>query len=79
MSNTVKISADRFRKEMVGSVQEVLFEREKTPDFHQGHMANYQVVKVRHFTDTLFRQMLPVKITGVDGSCLIGEIVKNQR
>lgn len=79
MSNTVKISADRFRKEMVGSVQEVLFEREKAPDFHQGHTANYQVVKVRHFTDTLLRQMLPVKITGVDGSCLIGEIVKNQR
>lgn len=77
MADEVKKSAAKFRKNMVGSIQKVLFEHEKSPDFHQGHTANYQIVKVAHFTDTLFRQMLNVLITGVEGDTLIGEITDN--
>lgn len=77
MSDAVKESAERYREKMIGTVQEVLFEREKSPDFHRGHSPNYQIVNVNHFTDTLFRQMKKVLITGVLGDELIGEIVKD--
>ncbi len=75
MSEAVKECGDEFRRSMVGSIQKVLFEREKSPDFHQGHTANYQVVKVKCFTDTLFREMRDVKITGLDDEYLTGEII----
>ena len=76
MANAVNESADAYRRSLVGTVQQVLFEREKSPDFHQGHAANYQIVKVKHFTGTLFRELRDVTVTGVDGNCLVGEIVQ---
>ena len=76
MSEAVKESADAYRHSLIGTVQQVLFEREKSPDFHQGHAANYQLVKVNRFTETLFRKLRDVLITGVDGDSLIGEIVQ---
>lgn len=76
MSEAIKESADAYRRSLVGSVQQVLFEREKSPDFHQGHSANYQIVKVMRFTETLFRELRDVLITDVDDNCLIGEIIQ---
>ena len=76
MAEAVKISRREYLSSLVGSIQEVLFEREKSPDFHQGHSANYAVVKVRSFTGTLFREIKSVRITAVDGDSLIGEIVQ---
>ena len=77
MSEAVKMSRESYLESMIGGIQTVLFEREKTPDFHQGHTANYCTVKVKSFTDTLFRQMLPVRITGRDGDELSGEIIRD--
>lgn len=77
MSQAVAISAEAYRRAQIGSVQPVLFEKEKSPDFHQGHLTNYQVVKVKSFTKTLYREIKNVKITEVDGDYLIGEIVKD--
>ena len=76
MTSAVKESADTYRRSLIGTIQQVLFEREKSPDFHQGHAANYQLVKVKCFTDTLFREIRDVRITGIDGEDLIGEIVQ---
>lgn len=76
MSKAVAESSEKYRKTLVGTIQTVLFEREKSPDFHQGHSGNYQLVKVKRFTDTLFRELRDVLITGIDGECLIGEIVQ---
>lgn len=76
MAEAVKSSADDYRRSLIGTVQQVLFEREKSPDYHQGHAANYQVVKVKRFSDTLFRELREVRITSVDGDCLLGEIVQ---
>lgn len=77
MSQAVAISAEAYRRAQIGSVQPVLFEKEKSPDFHQGHLPNYQIVKVKSFTKTLYREIKNVKITEVDGDYLIGEIVKD--
>ena len=75
MAEAVAKSASEYRLSLAGTTQQVLFEREKSPDFHQGHSANYQLVKVNRFTDTLFRQMHDVIITSVENGYLIGEIV----
>ena len=76
MSEAVGISKTAYSKSLVGSVQQVLFEKEKAPDFHQGHSSNYQVVKVKRFTDTLFREMRDVRIISAERGYLLGEIVQ---
>ena len=75
MQKAVSESALRYSESLVGKEMEVLFEREKSPDFHQGHSAEYQAVKVRRFTDSLYRELRYVRITGVSDGSLIGEIV----
>lgn len=77
MSKAVAVGAEAYKRAQVGSIQPVLFEKEKSPDFHQGHLPNYQVVKVKSFTKTLFREIKPVKITAAEGDHLIGEIIKD--
>lgn len=76
MACEVAKSRRKYLENLIGSTQEVLFEREKSPDFHQGHLRNYCVVRVKRFTDTLFREMRYVKITSTDGEYLYGEIVQ---
>lgn len=75
VSEAVSKSKKVYLEALVGTVEEVLFEREKTPEFHQGHSANYCVVKVKRFTDTLFREFRNVKITSADEDSLYGEII----
>ena len=76
MSETVSESRKGYLSGLVGSTVEVLFEKEKSPEFHQGHSRNYCVVKVKRFTDTLFRQTENVVITDSDGESLFGEIIQ---
>ena len=76
MSEAVSESSVKYRRSLMGTVQQVLFEREKSTDFHQGHSSNYQLVKVKHFTDTLFRKTEDVMITEISDDCLIGEIIQ---
>lgn len=75
MAQAVAESKKAYQQSLVGSIQQVLFEREKSPDFHQGHSGNYQIVKVKRFTGSLFRQIHNVKITDISDDCLIGEII----
>lgn len=76
MAEAVKKSSEQYSLLQIGKVLEVLFEREKTPDFHRGHSENYQIVNVKHFTDTMYRKMCSVKITSLSEIGLIGEIVQ---
>lgn len=75
MSEICHLSQQRFMERFVGQTVEVLFEKETSPDYHQGHTSNYVLVKVNRFTpDSLRRQIKRVRISSVlDGFCL-GEI-----
>ena len=75
MAEAVAESSKSFKEAMVGGIYTVLFEKEKTPEFHRGHTANYQAVKVKRFTDTMFRKTAGVKITAAGEDCLYGEII----
>ena len=55
----------------VGRTYEVLFEQEED-GFFTGHIPEYCLVKVKG--EHLHNQVLPVKITGVDGVTLLGEV-----
>ena len=57
----------------VGRTYEVLFEQEED-GFFTGHIPEYCLVKVKG--EHLHNQVLPVKITGVDGETLLGEVIQ---
>lgn len=76
MAQTVESSRDSYLRSLVGKVLQVIFEREKSPDFHQGHSEGYQLVKVHRFTDTLFREVRNVRIISAENGSLFGEIVQ---
>ena len=62
----------------IGQVHRVLFERQKSPAWHNGHAENYAVVLVPAKEGENFRnQIFDVKITGLQGNQLIGEIIHN--
>ncbi len=75
MAKAAEEGKSSYQRSQVGSVLEVLFEREKSPDFHQGHSRNYQVVRVKRFTDSLFREIRNVMIEEVSDGVLWGKIV----
>lgn len=59
----------------IGKTFSVLFERQKTPDFHQGHAENYLPVLVPANADENFRNCIfPVTITGIEQGKLTGVI-----
>ncbi len=57
----------------VGRTYEVLFEQEED-GFFTGHIPEYCLIKVKG--EHLHNQVLPVKITGVDGETLLGEVIQ---
>jgi threonylcarbamoyladenosine tRNA methylthiotransferase MtaB len=62
----------------IGQVHRVLFERQKSPEWHNGHAENYVVVIVPAKEGENFRnQIFDVKITGLQGNQLIGEVIHN--
>lgn len=75
MIEATKASENAFLKGMVGTVCEVLFERERNDEYHQGHTKNYVLVKVKHFTDSMRQKTAFVKITDVKDGYVLGEIV----
>lgn len=54
-----------FLNDMVGKTMPVLFEKEKSPDYHQGYTPNYTLIKVPRISEnvSLRKQILNVKIT----------------
>ena len=71
-------SEKQYLESLVGKSYEVLFERERGDSWHQGHTRSYVLVKVKCFTDSLWREMRNVMIISAEDGYCIGEIVDNQ-
>lgn len=74
--------AETLRREYletcIGGVHSVLFERQKSPEWHNGHAGNYAVVQVPAQPGENFRnQIYDVRITGIQDGKLTGEIIHN--
>ena len=65
--------AENYRKNLIGSVQNVLFE-EPADGYFTGHAPNY--TKVYVLGENLYNQVLPVRITGVYADGVLGMIEK---
>lgn len=66
-----------FLQAMVGQTAEVLFEQPAGEDYFEGLTGNYQRVFVKSGGRNMGGEILPVKITAVDGEKLLGEIIKD--
>ena len=64
-------------QKQVGRVVPVLFERENSPHFHQGHAPDYTLIKIfeKNFKKSLRRSVFYVKIEESDENCCIGKII----
>ena len=67
---------EEFLQSRIGQTVSVLFEREKDEDFHIGHAPDYTTVCIPSDGAgvSLRNRIFPVKITGVQGDRLYGEI-----
>ena len=75
-------SSAEFMNAQVGKVYPVLFEKEKSPDFFEGHTPNFTIVKIPRKNlkipqNSLRKQILYVKIEKVDKNYCIGSLVDN--
>ena len=71
----IAVCRDLERRDLearVGKIYSVLFEQQEDGWF-TGHIPEYCLVKAKG--DDLHNQILPVKITGVEGETLIGEVL----
>ena len=66
-----------YLKSLVGTVQEVLFEKETSSQWHQGHAPNYVTVKIPRTNEevSLRRQLLKIEITSSDGEFCYGKLI----
>ncbi|MCM1227295.1 MAG: tRNA (N(6)-L-threonylcarbamoyladenosine(37)-C(2))-methylthiotransferase MtaB [Clostridium sp.] len=67
-----------YLKRQVGKTVPVLFERESSPDFHQGYAPDYTLIKIpaKKFEKSLRRMIFYVKIKRSDDDCCIGKIIR---
>lgn len=66
-----------YLRSLVGTKQEVLFEKETSAEYHQGHAPNYVTVKIPRKSQelTLRRKLLKVRITSCDDEFCYGTLV----
>ena len=75
MAEICSRSQSEYLSENLGTVKKVLFERESSPEYHQGHTDNYILVKVpRTNIPTLRGRMMPAKLCQLSDNCIIGEL-----
>ncbi|MBP0963881.1 MAG: tRNA (N(6)-L-threonylcarbamoyladenosine(37)-C(2))-methylthiotransferase MtaB [Oscillospiraceae bacterium] len=79
MSKIVSQSKIKFLEKQVGNIYPVLFEKEKSVNFHQGHTPNQTLVKIfrENSSKSLRKQILYVKIEGIENDHAIGRIIEN--
>ncbi len=77
MTEVANEMTKEFLSSQVGKVFPVLFEKESSPDYHQGYTPNYTFVKVysKNFEKSLRKSIYNVKITGYDNECCIGNFI----
>ena len=65
----------KYLRGLVGKTVDVLFEREPDEPIHAGHTPEYVLVKVpRRGGETLWKQLLPVRVTDAGDECVYGEL-----
>ena len=79
MSKVVSQSKTKFLEKQVGNIYPVLFEKEKSVNFHQGHTPNQTLVKIfrENSSKSLRKQILYVKIEGIENDHAIGRVIEN--
>ena len=79
MSKVVSQSKIKFLEKQVGNIYPVLFEKEKSVNFHQGHTPNQTLVKIfrENSSKSLRKQILYVKIEGIENDHAIGRVIEN--
>lgn len=81
-ANRMKALGEKMRrdylKSQVGKTVPVLFERESSPDFHQGYAPDYTLIKIpaKKFEKSLRRMIFYVKIKRSDDDFCIGQIIR---
>ncbi|MGN1480987.1 tRNA (N(6)-L-threonylcarbamoyladenosine(37)-C(2))-methylthiotransferase MtaB [Porcipelethomonas sp.] len=67
-----------YLKKQVGKTVPVLFERESSPEFHQGYAPDYTLIKIpaKKCEKSLRRMIFYVKIKKSEKDCCIGKIVQ---
>lgn len=70
-----------YLKKQVGKVVPVLFERESSPDFHQGYAPDYTLIKIpsKKYEKSLRRSIFYVKIKRSGDDCCIGKIIQRRQ
>lgn len=77
MAEVCRQSQLEYNRTFIGKTVKVLFERESSSEFHQGHIAEYVLVKVpRDGEKTLWREVRKVQITKAELEFCIGEIIE---
>ncbi len=83
-ADRMKMLADNLQKEylekQVGKTVKVLFERESSPEFHQGYAPDYTLIKIpsKKCEKSLRRMIFCVKIVESNNNCCIGEIINEK-
>ncbi|MCI7349438.1 MAG: tRNA (N(6)-L-threonylcarbamoyladenosine(37)-C(2))-methylthiotransferase MtaB [Ruminococcus sp.] len=79
MSKVIGQSKIKFLEKQVGNIYPVLFEKEKSVNFHQGHTPNQTLVKIfrENSSKSLRKQILYVKIEGIEIDHAIGRVIEN--
>lgn len=69
-----------YLKNQVGKTVKVLFERESSPEFHQGYAPDYTMIKIpaKKCEKSLRRMIFYVKIVRSNDNFCIGEIISDQ-
>ena len=77
MKNTADMLQKAYLENQVGKIFPVLFERENSPDFHQGYTPNYTLVKIpaKKSEKSLRRMIFYVKIVRSENDFCLGEII----
>lgn len=77
MREVCERSAEMYAQEQTGRAVRVLFERERSDEWHRGHSGEYLNVRVkREGRASLWRTFADVKIISADKNGCIGEIVE---
>ena len=78
MAELTKKSYTEFMKSHINGVYPVLFEREQSPEFHNGHTPDYLFIKVlkKSCEKSLRNQIFYVKIDKIENDCCIGHIIQ---
>lgn len=80
MSQTAAKCEAAYLSSLVGKTVRVLFERENSPDFHQGHADDYSLIKIprEKCKKSLRNQLFCVRINKSDCDCCYGTVVRDK-